>query len=34
MFMRFNQNKWVLTLLVGGFVMVWRGTTDLDVAGV
>ena len=30
--MRFNQNKWVLTLLVGGFIMIWRGTTDLDVA--
>jgi hypothetical protein len=32
MFMRFNQNKWVLTLLVGGFIMIWRSTTDLDVA--
>src|ERR1700676_5768196 len=32
MFMRFNTKKLVLTILVGGFIAIWGGRSDHDVA--
>jgi hypothetical protein len=32
MFMRFKTKKFVLTILVGGFIAIWHGDVDHDVA--